>query len=55
MHLAIATQGCNQKCRRQWCKCTPKMFDLLKIWAKSLKIREKSLKIWQNTGKIPEN
>jgi len=43
-------------CRRRGCrvcKCTPKNFDFLKIWAKSLKIRtkppkylEKKLKIW---------
>jgi len=41
MYLAIATDGCNRRCRRQWCKCTPKSFDLLKIWAKSLKIWQK--------------
>jgi len=38
MYLAIATDGCNQWCRRQWCKCTAKSFDLLNLG----KIPEKS-------------
>ena len=36
-------------CRRRRCRgCnrTPKTFDLVKIWAKSLEIREKSVEIW---------
>jgi len=28
------------------CKRTPKTFDLVKIWAKSLKIQAKSMEIW---------
>jgi len=34
---------------------TPKSFDLVKIWAKSLKIRENLGKIYENLHKIPEN
>jgi len=46
-----------QWCRRRactGCKCAPKNFDLLKIWAKSLIIREKSLKICAKSLKILE-
>jgi len=46
-------------CRRRGSKHTPKSFDLVKIWAESLKIRAKSvktfaksLKIWTNSLKI---
>jgi len=46
-----------QWCRRRDCRgyeCTPKSFDLLKIWAKSLKIWAKPLKIWVKSLKIQE-
>jgi len=45
----------NQWCRNlgcRACKSTPKSFDLLKIWAKSLKMLAKILKIWAKSLKI---
>jgi len=36
----------DQWCRRRRCKRTPKTFYLVKVSAKSLKIREKSVEIW---------
>ena len=47
-----------QGCRRQgcrWCKLTPKSFDLMEIWAKSVEIWGKSVKTFTKSLKIWEN
>ena len=47
-----------QWCRRRGCKCTPKSFDLLKIWANLLKSGDNPQKfgrISKNLGKILES